>query len=157
MLTVRIIYPELGIIIGLVITIIFGFGVGCFVGYVGKKKEPLPSPNDIISHEWDRLTRQEMGGFWVGFIERLIFFAALWISGAWPILSSWLVFKLAFYWQSTNFSTFPEKSPNPKEAKYLVAKRELGTHQVATALIGTGANIVLAMFGVAIGKCIVNN
>ena len=84
--------------------------------------------------------------------ERPIFFAAFWIAGAWPLISTWLVFKLAFYWQSANFTAFPQSAPDPKEAEYLVAKRQLGTHHVATSLVGTAANIVLALVGVAVGK-----
>lgn len=147
--------PEWHAIIGLAVTVLLGFGVGCLVRCVGKSMRPLPAPSAKTALIWEKLTGQKTGGFWIGLIERPIFFAALWCSGAWPILSSWLIFKLAFYWQSTNFSTFPEKSPNKKEAEYLFAKRQLGTHQVATALVGTGANIVLALLGVAVGRWII--
>ena len=148
------IQPDWRVAIGLAVTVLLGFGVGCLVRYVGNSLGPLPAPNPEIAPQWTRLTSQNTGGSWIGHIERPIFFAALWISGAWPILSSWLVFKLAFYWQSANFTAFPESSPNEREAEYLVAKRQLGTHHVTTALVGTGANIVLALIGVAVGKWI---
>ncbi len=80
-----------------------------------------------------------------------MFFASLW-TGMWPILGSWLVFKLGFYWQSANFSQFPDAPPKEDDVKYLAAKRRYGSHQVATALVGTGANIVMAFIGVAVAR-----
>jgi hypothetical protein len=150
------IQPNLHALVGLAVTILFGFGVGCIVRCAGKSMEPLPPPSAGMASVWEKLILQKTGGRWIGFIERPIFFAALWGSGAWPVLSSWLVFKLAFYWQGTNFSTFPQDPPKTaEEVEYLLAKRQLGTHQVATALVGTGANIVLALIGVAVGRWII--
>jgi hypothetical protein len=148
------IQPNWHVLIGLAVTVILGFGVGCLVRHVGVSIGPLPAPSSETTPQWTKLTSQKTGGSWIGHIERPIFFAALWIPGAWPILSSWLVFKLAFYWQGANFTAFPKLSPNEREADYLVAKRQLGAHHVATALVGTGANIVLALIGVAVGKWI---
>lgn len=103
---------------------------------------------------WEKLRKMKTAGSAIGHVERPIFFAALWITNGWPILSSWLVFKLAYYWQSANFTAFPLDPPNKEQGAWLVAKRQLGTHHVATALVGTGANIVLALVGVAVGKWI---
>ena len=148
-------HPNWHIVIGSTVTVIFGFGVDRLIRCVGRSMGPLPAPSVEVAQEWEELTRQNTGGFWIGHIERPIFFAALWIPGAWVILSSWLVFKLAFYWQNTNFSAFPEDPPSEKAVRYLIAKRQLGLHQVATALVGTGANIVLALVGVAVGRWVV--
>ena len=60
--------------------------------------------------------------------------------------------KTAFYWQSANFTAFPEVPPNLRAARYLVAKRRLGAHHAATALVGTGANIVAALVGVIVAR-----
>lgn len=148
------IHPDWRIIIGLAVTLVLGLGVGCLVRRVGNSLGPLQSPSPEASAQWERLTSLGTGGSWIGHVERPIFFAALWITGAWPILSSWLVFKLAFYWQSANFTAFPTSSPTASEAEYLVSKRQLGAHHVATALVGTGANIVFALIGVGVGKWI---
>ena len=149
------IQPDWHVIIGLTITILLGFGVGCLVRHVGNSLGPLQAPRAELTPQWEKLKSLETGGSWIGHVERPIFFAALWISGAWLILlTSWLVFKLAFYWQSANFTAFPDSLENEKDAEYLVSKRQLGAHYVATALVGTGANIVLALIGVAIGKWI---
>jgi hypothetical protein len=146
--------PNWPALVGLAVTVLLGFGVGCLVRRVGDSIGEFPPPSPEVSTQWNQLTNQNTGGKWIGHVERPIFFAALWIAGAWPILTSWLVFKLAFYWQSANFAAFPVSSPNERETSYLVAKRHWGNHQVTTALVGTGANIILALIGVAIGKWI---
>ena len=147
------IQPNWHAIIGLVVTVVLGFGVGCLVRRVGDSIGSLPPPSEETANQWATLVAQNTGGFWIGHIERLIFFASLWIQ-TWPILSSWLIFKLGFYWQSANFTKFPDSSPDKKEADYLIAKRQLGNHHVATVLVGTGANIVAALIGVTVGKWI---
>ena len=148
------IHPNWPVLIGLGVTVALGFGVGCLVRRVGDSIGPLPSPSADIATQWASLVAQKTGGSWIGHVERPIFFASLWMPSAWPLLSSWLVLKLGFYWQSANFAKFPDTSPDVKEAEYLAAKRQLGTHNVATALVGTGANIVVALIGVAVGKWI---
>ncbi len=114
----------------------------------------MPSPSQESAERWKYLTDQQTGGAWIGRVESPIFFAACWL-GAWLLLTSWLAFKLGFYWTSANFTAFPNTAPEGKDLDYLIAKRLLGTHHVATALVGTGANIVAALVGVAIGKWVV--
>lgn len=144
--------PDYRVIVGVIATTLLGFGVGYLVRHVGASIGPLPPPSAELTPQWTKLTGQSTGGFWIGFVERLIFFAALWIPSGWPLLSSWLVFKLAFYWQGSNFASFPVSPLSEKEADYLIARRQLGTHHVATALVGTGANIAVALIGVAVGR-----
>lgn len=137
---------------GFFITVFLGFGVDPLVrragNFVGAPQPPSPS----LRKEWKRLMGLNTGGRYIGRVEQPIFFAALWIPEAWPLLASWLVMKTAFYWQSANFTAFPELPPSPRAARYLVAKRHLGAHHVATALVGTGANIVSALVGVMVGR-----
>jgi len=147
---------ELQLIIGLAVTVSLGFGVGPIVRCVGRSI-PMPPPNEEPEtvRLWTRLINQTTGGAYIGFFERLIFFAAFWTQAAWPIFPSWLAFKLAFYWQGANFTAFPEKAPeSTKDFEWLVARRQLGTHHVATVLVGTAANIVAGLAGYAVGKWI---
>lgn len=146
---------ELQVIIGVVVTVVLGYGVGPIVRRVGTMI-PIPPPNEDQEtvRLWTRLIEQKTGGAWIGFFERPIFFAAIWIPNAWPILSSWLVFKLAFYWQGANFTAFPQTAPDSKDLAWLVARRQLGTHHIATALVGTAANVVAGLAGFAVGKWI---
>lgn len=142
--------PDWRLIIGLVVTILLGCGVGSLIRYVGELM-PLPAPSAETEQQWKKLASQMANGSWIGFTERIIFFAACWLNG-WLLISSWLVFKLGFYWQGANFLALPEKSPEPKELDYFIAKRFLGANYVSTVLVGTGVNVLIALVGVAVGK-----
>lgn len=141
------------VLLGLVVTILLGFGTKCLVRKVAASL-PVDSPSADLEPHWDKLRKMETGGGAIGHVERPIFFAALWISGAWPLLASWLAFKLAYYWQNANFVAFPADMPTKEQIPWLVSKRQLGCNHVATALVGTGANIIIALIGVAVGKWI---
>lgn len=144
--------PNWPVIQGLIIAIVLGFGVGPLVKYVGDSL-PLPPPSEATRQQWTQLAGRNTGGAWIGFLERLIFFAACWWL-AWLFLAGWLVFKLGFYWQSANVAALPEKLPESNDLGYFIAKRHLATHHVATVLVGTGANIVCALIGVSLGRWI---
>ena len=88
----------------------------------------------------------------IGLIERPIFFAAFWLALPW-LIPAWLVTKVSFYWQGANLAAFPEKL-NEETLTWQVAKRGYATRQASVALIGTGANIIVALIGVAAGKWI---
>jgi hypothetical protein len=145
-----------GAMIGLAVAMALGFGVGPLVKMVGDSL-PIESPTPDLEPYWAKLRDMKGAGLWIGIIERPIFFAALWIPNGWPILSSWLVFKLAYYWQGANFTAYPIDTPSKEQAAYMVAKRQIGTHHVATSLIGTGLDILIAFIGVAVGNSIVWN
>lgn len=145
--------PDWRLLIGLAVTMLVGLGVGCLVHHVGDSL-PVEPPNNELRPQWAKLTNQKTAGPWIGLLERPIFFAAFWSPNMWPIMSTWLAFKIAFYWQGVNFSQFPLTLTEEKDANYLVAKAQLGTRRVATALVGTSANILLALVGVAVAKWI---
>jgi hypothetical protein len=141
-------------LLGLFITVILGFGTKYLVRHVAKSL-PLESPNSELEPYWGKFRTMKAAGGMIGHVERPILFAALYLPNGWPILTSWLAFKLAYYWQSANFASFPSELPKEEEQmKWIVAKRQLGTHHAATALVGTGANIILALVGVSIAKWI---
>lgn len=140
------------IVFGLAVAMILGMGIGCLVKKVGDQIPLLP-PSDDLLEDWKVLTTMNSGGRWIGFVERPIFFTAIWFQ-AWVLIGAWLVMKTAFYWQSANFAAYPVTLPSSSEAKYLIAKRRIGTHHTATALVGTGASIIAALIGVAAGKWI---
>jgi hypothetical protein len=145
----------LQVALGLVVTLILGLGVGCLIKRVGNAI-PLPPPNPHDQEStatWTQLVGQSTGGSWIGHFERPLFFAACWLH-AWLLITGWLVFKAAFYWQGANFTAFPRTMPDATQLRWVAVKRQLGTHHVATALVGTAANIVVALVGVAVGKWI---
>jgi len=141
--------------IGIVVTVALGFAVGPILAHVSRVI-PIPAPNDDPEtvRLWTRLTGQTTGGAYIGFFERFIFFAAFWSPAAWPIFPSWLAFKLALYWQGAKFASFPDQAPGHADLAWLVAKRQLGAHHVATALVGTAASVAACLAGVAIGKLV---
>ena len=147
--------PNMNALLGLAVTMVFGWlVVPLIIRYISHKLRPLPPPSEATREQWKKLMELRTGGEYIGHVERPIFFAALWFPNAWFLLSSWLVFKLALYWQGVNFAAFPEKPPGWVEVEYLYARRKLGSHNVTTLLVGTGANIVIALIGVAAGTCI---
>jgi hypothetical protein len=140
-------------IIGLVVTLLCGLGVGRLVRYVSASFTLTP-PSEPLRGQWALLTSMNTAGKAVGHIERPIFFVAAFLQ-AWVLLAAWLVMKTAIYWQSTNFAKFPDQAPTAADVDYLVAKRCLGAHHLATLLVGTGANILCALLGTAVAKWIV--
>ena len=116
---------------------------------------PVEPHNSELEPFWAKLREMHTAGKWIGHLERPIFFAALWATNGWPIIASWLVFKLAYYWQGANFTAYPLEPPTKEQAAYIVAKRQIGTHHVATSLVGTAANILIALIGVTVGNSIV--
>lgn len=104
------------------------------------------------AREWETLWTMKAGGRWIGWVERPMFFAVFWIPGGWPVLASWLTFKLAIYWQGTDYIALPRTPMSDEEAVYWVARRRLGANHIASILVGTGGNIVVALLGVGIGR-----
>lgn len=146
--------PDARAIVGLIATVLVGFTVGYAVNRVGKSL-PIDAPNAELEPSWQRMRELRIAGYWIGHIERPIFFMALWMPGGWPIVATWLAFKLAYYWQSASYWAFPPEVPTPDQAAYIVAKRQLGANHVATALVGTGLNILIPLLAVVIARSFV--
>lgn len=151
--------PNWKVVAGLLVIGVIGECVGYFVKKAGDRvgipppAKPEDLPVDVKPLDWSKWYEMNTGGAWIGRMERPIFFAAFWLQ-LWALIPAWLVMKTAFYWQGANFIAFPDERPRPEQWEYMMAKRQLGSHHVATSLTGTGANIVVALLGVAIGKWI---
>ena len=79
---------DWNVLIGLVVTVVLGFGVGFLVRHVGDSIGPLPPPSIETANQWAILVAQKTGGSWIGHVERPIFFASLWIPSAWTPVSA---------------------------------------------------------------------
>lgn len=91
-------------------------------------------------------------GFILGFLERILFFIALW-SYSWQVIGGWLAFKLASKWETyKSIMFFPPKLEGNNDLDYLLARRLLGSQRLMTYLIGTIANVLFAISGVAIDR-----
>ncbi|HEX7952504.1 MAG TPA: hypothetical protein VF523_05450, partial [Burkholderiales bacterium] len=147
-LSVRPVFPWWHVVLGFALTVFLGAFTGVLVKCAGDFVRTPKAPFPEIRKEWTALVDMNTGGKYIGLVELPIFFAACSLPEAWPLAASWLVMKTAFYWQSANFSAYPERPPNKRMARWLAAKRHMGSHHVATALVGTGANACSALAGV---------
>src|SRR5260221_7511117 len=129
--------------------------VGCALDRVRKRLgESAPSAADAkIVERWKQFNDVKTAGREIGFVERPIFFAAIWLGLVW-LIPVWLVMKTAFYWQGANFTGLPNDAPSADAMAWQAAKRRYGTARASIALIGTGANIIAGLIGVAAGKWI---
>lgn len=141
-----------GFLVGLGVTIALGAKhVKQLVDTAAAPIELTP-PSPRVAKEWANFISRPTAGALVGSIERPIFFFALWVSGGWLVLTTWLAFKLAVYWQNSNFAALPKEPPESQDVKWIDSKWRLGSHQTAKLLVGTGAGILCAMAGVLVGK-----
>ena len=139
-------------LVGLLVTFILGLFFSPWLSNVVRSHlDPRTSSNAILAAVWPcEVTSLSEAGFRTGLVERVIFFAAVWISGAWWLLTSWLVFKTAIYWQGSDFTKFwgaPSKNP-----KYFIDVYNLRRYHAEAVVVGTGANIVFALVGFVVGK-----
>jgi hypothetical protein len=139
--------------IGLSGTILLGFLVDPLVKYTKRSIKSLPRRD--IGERWEALAREPpyiSPGFILGFLERILFFIALW-SYSWQVIGGWLAFKLASKWETyKSIMFFPPKLEGSNDLDYLLARRLLGSQRLMTYLIGTIANVLFAISGVAIGR-----
>jgi hypothetical protein len=90
-------------------------------------------------------------------LESLIFFSAIW-SSLWPLAASWLVYKLTVLWTSGKNTTDDLNRFAPVENYENFRARLLWLQQRAvTHIAGTGANILAAFAGTAIGRWLGEN
>jgi len=149
--------PDWHAVLGLAVAIASGPLIGRFLAHVRTQLSdvPLPTTDAKIAEQWQHFINVKTAGTEIGLVERPLFFAALWVQLYW-LIPAWLVMKTAFYWQGANFAALPQEPPaTPEAMAWQAAKRRYGTARVSLALIGTGANIVVAFLGVAAGKWIV--
>jgi len=147
---------SVGVSVGLLIALLLGLFVGPLVGKVEKLIE-IPEPQ-ASKEVWAFLMVRGSTGYILGAVEQAIFFVALWADG-WPLLASWLAFKVASKSQSwAHVSQFPAPPPISEVAAtnhYAMLRHKWVARRYAAFVVGTGANILLAAFGVAIGRAIV--
>lgn len=105
---------------------------------------------DLETEEvWSELIFTKEGGIYIGFLERLLFFIALFWSK--PIyIGALLTFKVAAKWETwKNIVKVPEQKPGgfTSDISYFIFKRKLGSKNLTQFLIGTFCNILFALIG----------
>ena len=113
----------------------------------------LPSSfNEKQRAQWTELTEGNEGGKFIGWIERFMFFVAL-LSSAEQLLIAWLAFKVASKWNAwTNVIAVPKEVGELNDLDFLIARRRWASNVLATFLVGTGFNILVAILGVAVTR-----
>jgi len=134
------------------------------IEYVEKQRGRPPVPPGFTAELWNEKVLGQRGGTeWLGRLDQIIFFAAFWVQGAGLLAGAWLTFKVVSKWESWKY--FGEMSKWWKESilrpESPTIKDDLSNGTVSwlwligtshtTFAIGTGANVVLALFGVFMG------
>ncbi len=120
----------------------------------------IPAPSWMEQGFWDAVWKRQGGGGYLGFIEQIIFFASFWTDG-WPLLAAWLAFKVACQWESWKHSdglidlakkqTYKTGDEKQNAIDLLAIQRWVSVRYMSF-LVGTGANIVIALATVAAGR-----
>ena len=118
---------------------------------------PLPPPSSSSERQraqWEELTLGNEGGVLIGWIERFMFFGALWLgAGAELLIGAWLAFKVASKWNAwTNVTEVPQKLEGLDDLDFLIARRRWASNVLTTFLVGTGFNILVAILGAAVTR-----
>ena len=108
-----------------------------------------PAPPGLAPEIWRAaVVERAPGGDALGHLERVIFFAAFWVSGGWALAAAWLLFKVVAKWHAWNqLSQLGGVSPLEDRAA-LVARAAL---DYRLFVIGTAANLVAGLAGLAVG------
>ncbi|GMT42430.1 MAG: hypothetical protein IEMM0002_0841 [bacterium] len=171
-LLTAVLFSNFGIAVGIValyLDLILGFSfVGLLLRRAGlkKKKEKKEktkeeSPENI--HEaWEEIPeniRKALeppgigeAGKWLGILERLVSFMAVW-TGGYTLIPAWLALKVAAKWQVfSNVIKVPEQFPGESKLDSLRYRRIWGSRALMGFLIGTLANVLLGGVAAYIGK-----
>ena len=155
---------AIGLSVGSAVAVFFGWAVvGQLVRCVERRiAKPLrvekgkeiwsDGPNAEV---WELAMRRGEGGPYLGSVEALIFFLAIWVEG-WILLASWLAFKVASKWQSWSQLAYLPKPPASFDdqgmIEYALLRHTWTARRYVTFLVGTGGNILVGAFGVGLGK-----
>lgn len=141
------------VLIGLAASILAGFVlVGPLLDHIeqGINKNGVYSPftksDSLNVKKWETLIGRGGGGWWLGFLERILFFAAFYI-GKWEIAGGWLAFKLASKWESWKIVGDLSKESlgeNSSGMDLILARRQWATLGYQSFLIGTLLNGLIA-------------
>jgi hypothetical protein len=139
---------ALGLSAGLVVTVALGFLYGPFL----EKSVTIELPNQF---EELRDAEKNAGGAQLGTLERLVFFASLWLPDAYVFGGGWLVFKLGAKWAAwQHIAKIPERLQRRNDFDYALERFQLSCRLLGRFLNGTLYNMFCAAVGVYIGKAL---
>lgn len=137
--------------VGFAATLVFGFGAKP-IQSLAKRRMSLRPPNERLKQQWELLASANEGGALLGWLERFIFFGALWADAS-LLIGAWLAFKVASKWQAwSSVISVPSSIEGLDPMDYLLARRSWGSHLLMTFLVGTAYNILVALLAIAVGQ-----
>ena len=108
-----------------------------------------PAPAGIAPDVWKRnFIEQQPGGGVLGNLERLIFFAAFWVSGGWALAAAWLAFKVAAKWHLWSQASHLIDPSRVDDRAALLGRAAM---DYRFFVVGTAANLVAGLAGLAVG------
>lgn len=140
---------------GAALPLIGGLAVKPFAGRIRRGiKVPAISDNPTIETAWRTLIHHpDKSGQWVGHVERLILFGALCATEkeAVTAVAAWVAFKVAAKWEAWNhMGHIPDTVKHVEELRYATARRIWAAQGYAALVLGTSANLMLAIAGAAL-------
>lgn len=145
----------LSFVAGLLLTMIVGwYSVRPILARLRAKLEPPTISEDSeIQDGWVAMTSHpDSGGNWIGNVERLIFFLAMYLHG-WEAIAVWLAFKVASKWEAWNhMGHVPEHIDKVDPLRYAGARRIWAAQSYATFLVGTAMNAFIAGLGYLVAR-----
>jgi hypothetical protein len=136
-----------------------GLAVTLVIGHRGVKKLMEFAVDDIrcdaptsrLAQRWEVLIGTNEGGRVIGYLERVLFFVALYAMGRYGVaaIGALLTFKLGAKWQvRSHMNEFPSTLGGAEPMEYLIARSRLGSRIFVTFVVGSFANVVIALAGV---------
>jgi hypothetical protein len=143
--------PLLQLGMSILILLLLGFAVGPLIRFGTKGSLPRP-PKPMSEALWNEIIGRGTGVSLLGYLERFFYLAAFWNEA--PILiAGWLAFKVASGWHNWSMIVkLPENLEGVDQIEYLRARSQLGSWIFHRFLIGTLANILMALIAVVLGK-----
>jgi hypothetical protein len=147
----QIVKSPVAFLIALLAILLFEVPLSAILRRINTSAE-LPAPRGVRDRVWRDLISSpgQAGAAWLGRIERLLFFGSL-VLGTPELIVAWLVFKVGSKWQVwQHVIRAPDRLGRAKADDYFVSRNAWGALVFTRFLVGTGANILAAILGLAL-------
>lgn len=118
----------------------------------------VQGPESVDPELWRQVKKdsKHSGSEVLGYFERILFFASLWLGEkGYILIGGWLTFKVASKWETwKNVVQVPNDLKGMEPRTYLVFRNAWGSYLFSRFLIGTLYNLLLGFMGVLIGEAI---
>ena len=143
------------IIVAVLLTAFFGLGVRHFLERVTRDIE-LPPPKKVKPEDWKKVYKpgkDQLATKWMGVLERFVFLAGFWLETP-AIIAGWLAFKVATKWEVWKNIVQVPATLGEDEVSYLQSRSAWGSWVFIRVLIGTLANLLIALVATYLGQLV---